>query len=507
MGAHRVVVTALVSAMICEPCGLLLEAVPASSFSSRRSDEENLCYAVVDTMASFQISVATTPGRQSKVPGRSAHTVSLTSYGRRNVLLQQSTRTGSPTKKDPFAEKELGGPPYGNGTKSVWGAIIPIWKTWSHNMQGKLNDDVFPERKKVRKELTVFRAPADEWFILACTVAALIILDGLVLRCLPQTSVTSVVMLIFHLCAAIGYNAYFFARYGDQAAFDWCSGYVLEWLLSIDNIFVFHLIFRFYQVPHGLHRYALLIGLVGAVTFRLALFSSIGYLVRLVVWVRIVFGLLLIYSGAMAAWQGEAVDDDVSQTYAVRCLRTWFGSRLKETYDDTGSFFVRDNGVLKMTLLVYVIAVLEVTDLVFAVDSVSAKVAQIHDQYIAFSSTAIAMLGLRAMFFIVNDMVEYFEMLKYGICILLIFIGVELILADFIRISSGSVCIIIVAVFVTCIVASIARKWKHSSFSSPSPPSSAKEARPGGEGPANDKTDTKGGRAATAPPAMVPPAL
>merc|ERR1719161_123760 len=111
-----------------------------------------------------------------------------------------------------------------------------------------------------------------------------------------------------------------------------------------------------------------------------------------------------------------------------------------------------------MTLLVMVIACLEFTDTVFALDSVSAKVAQIPDQYLAFSSSVLAMFGLRAMFFIIKDLVEMFDLLKYGLCLILIFIGCELMFARWIKLSSATVCIMIVGVFVVCIIASRARQ-------------------------------------------------
>merc|ERR1719161_2600875 len=111
-----------------------------------------------------------------------------------------------------------------------------------------------------------------------------------------------------------------------------------------------------------------------------------------------------------------------------------------------------------MTLLVMVIACLEFTDTVFALDSVSAKVAQIPDQYLAFSSSVLAMYGLRAMFFIIKDLVDMFDLLKYGLCLILVFIGVELMFARYIRLSSATVCILISAVFLICIIASRAHE-------------------------------------------------
>merc|ERR1719326_1294513 len=106
------------------------------------------------------------------------------------------------------------------------------------------------------------------------------------------------------------------------------------------------------------------------------------------------------------------------------------------------------------TLLVFVVGMCEISDIVFAVDSVSAKVAQIPDQYVAYSSSVLALFGLRAMFFIIKDLVEYFELLKFGLCFILVFIGCELLLSNWITLHPGTVCIVIVSVFMLCICAS-----------------------------------------------------
>merc|ERR1740121_2736560 len=121
---------------------------------------------------------------------------------------------------------------------------------------------------------------------------------------------------------------------------------------------------------------------------------------------------------------------------------------------------VWSKGHWQVTLLVVVIACLEVTDVLFALDSVSAKVAQIPDQYLAFSSTVLAMFGLRSMFFIIKDLVDMFEMLKYGLCVILVFIGLNLMLGQFVHLHAPIIFCMIFAVFTICIVASTALKAK-----------------------------------------------
>ena len=129
------------------------------------------------------------------------------------------------------------------------------------------------------------------------------------------------------------------------------------------------------------------------------------------------------------------------------------GTRLQNEYDADGRMLVwsKDTGRWQVALSVVVIACLEFTGALFALDSVSANVAQIPDQYLAFSSSVLAVYGLCAMFFIVEDLVELFDMLKYGLCVILVFIGLELMLGKVIHLESSAICCLICAVFVICI--------------------------------------------------------
>jgi len=234
----------------------------------------------------------------------------------------------------------------------------------------------------------------------------------------------------------------------------------LEWLLSLDNLFVFHLIFRTYNTPRELLHKALFIGIVGAVVFRMVFFMALTGLLRLFKWVRFFFGILLIYSGIQAA-RGDDEEEDVSNTIAVRMLKRCLGSHLMEGYDtQEHCLFVRgEDGRLKATLLVVVVFCLEMTDIFFAVDSVSAKVAQIPHFYISYSSSVIAIFGLRAMFFLVQDMVDSFDLMKYGLCFILVFIGIELMIADWVQLPAHVVCVVIVSVFLVAAAGSVAQQY------------------------------------------------
>lgn len=265
-------------------------------------------------------------------------------------------------------------------------------------------------------------------------------------------------VLVVWICVAALYNGMVFIQKGTDAGMQWCTGYVLEWLLSMDNLFVFHLIFQAYSTPGPLLQKALFIGIMGAVVLRMAFFAVVSELMDMFHWVRIVFALLLIYSGVQAAREEDDGDDGVADNFVVRLFRQVFGTRIQSEYNMEGRMFVQTSGRWEMTLLVPVVVCLMITDVLFALDSVSAKVAQIPNFYIAYSSSVLALFGMRSMFFIIQNLVEIFELLKYGLCFILVFIGMELLIAPFVKLPASAVLVVIVAVFTVCIAGSAANQ-------------------------------------------------
>jgi len=303
-------------------------------------------------------------------------------------------------------------------------------------------------------------APHHEWLILASICAILSLIDFLLLQRLPSTFGVHCAVLAFWLCVAMVYGIALGCRTNHSTAMEWFSGYMLEWILSMDNLFVFHLVLDAFRTPAKQVHKAVFVGIIGAVLIRMVFFMVVSTLLRVFHWIRFPFGLLLLWSGVEAAKGGDD-DVNVEDTRLVRSLKWVLGSRLHEGYDEHGirAFMRGADGKRQATLLFLVIASLECTDVLFAMDSVSAKVAQIPNQYLAFSSTVLAMYGLRAMFFIVKDLVAMFELLQYGLCVILVFIGIELMLADYINMSSTTVCVLIASVFAVCISGSMALRF------------------------------------------------
>jgi len=312
--------------------------------------------------------------------------------------------------------------------------------------------------------IQMWATPQREWLTLFAIVFTLMCLDAAVSRKLASGFKTHLAMLVGWILCGLGYNVFYAMRYGVSDGMDWLIGYALEWMLSLDNLFAFQFILRTYRAPSAIQGKALLYGVLGSMVTRLMLFSVIGSMMRSIHYIQFVFGFILIYAGIQAV-RDDDDGKDCSEVLFVRLLKKGLGSRLRDSYDlENHRLFVWDpaDGRLCATLLVPLIFCVIVSDVIFAVDSVSAKVAQIPNQYIAYSSSVLALLGLRAMFFVIDDLVKYFELLKYGVCAILIFIGTELMIAGKFQLPDWVVLMVIISVLNVCVVASVFQKimWR-----------------------------------------------
>lgn len=233
------------------------------------------------------------------------------------------------------------------------------------------------------------------------------------------------------LAVAFGITIYLgwvgsYATPADQhrAGSEFFLGYLLEIALSVDNVFVFALVFRYFRVPAKLQPRVLFWGILGALIMRAALIVAGIALVERFQWVLYLFALLLIYGGV------KMMRDDKDETDPGKTLPVMFFSRLMpitETYRGN-SFFVRDNGILMATPLCLVLIAIETSDLIFAIDSVPAVLGVTRDFFIVFTSNVFAILGLRALYFALAGIMGLFRFLHYGLSAVLIFIGVKMLL-------------------------------------------------------------------------------
>ena len=220
------------------------------------------------------------------------------------------------------------------------------------------------------------------------------------------------------------------AQIAEQKSLEFLSGYLIEKALSVDNVFVFLLIFTAFQVKAEYQRRVLIYGVLGAIVMRAIMILAGAWVVKEFSWVLYLFGAFLLYTGVKML---KAVDDepDVKNNPVLRFARR----HLPVSEGDHGEkFFVWQNGKRYVTPLLLVLILIEVTDLVFAVDSIPAIFAITSDPFIVFTSNMFAILGLRALYFLLAEIADRFNLLKYGLALVLCFIGLKMLLLPWIHI-------------------------------------------------------------------------
>mmetsp|Transcript_1000 Transcript_1000/g.2789 ORF Transcript_1000/g.2789 Transcript_1000/m.2789 type:complete len:409 (-) Transcript_1000:83-1309(-) len=297
-----------------------------------------------------------------------------------------------------------------------------------------------------------------DWGVLASYVTLLCMIDGFVFQQMAMTWRTKVMVILFWVASGLLFVLYMWLAHGPAEAAYWLNGYYLEYMLSVDNLLAYRVIFSSFLTPSVLVHKALSVGICSVALFRLLLFLSIGPAFQEIRWVHNALAVVLIASGGMSvastADEGEALD--TQSMWTLHCLRKCFGARLWEGYDvEQHRVMVVRDGQTCASLLLVVIAVIEGADVLFAFDSVSAKVSVIPNVFIAYSSTILACLGLRSLYFILNDMAEHFIFLKYGVGFSLIFIGVELLASDWYPIPDWCVCAVTAAALAATIPVSL----------------------------------------------------
>lgn len=237
---------------------------------------------------------------------------------------------------------------------------------------------------------------------------------------------------------------------GPQHALAFYTGYVLEYSLSIDNMFVFILIFSYFAIPHDLQPKALLWGILGAVILRF-IFIFVGVqLISLFSWTIYVFGMLLIFTATKMLLQKEDDEFDPSNSLPLKILRKFMP--LKTDYHGE-NFFIKDADKWFATPLFAAVLVIEMSDLIFAVDSIPAVLSITQDTFLVYSSNIFAIIGLRSLYFLLSGMAGKFPYLKYGISVILFFVGVKMLLSHYIKIPILASLGMIVGLLVLSIIA------------------------------------------------------
>jgi tellurite resistance protein TerC len=295
------------------------------------------------------------------------------------------------------------------------------------------------------------------WIVFNLFVVAMLVLDlGVFHRRAHQVKFReAIAWTAMWVTLAAGFAVLVFFWHGRTATLEFVTGYVIELSLSVDNLFVFLLIFRYFRVSPGSQHKVLFWGILGALVMR-GVFILLGVsLIRRFEWIIYAFGALLLYSGIKLFRQQETAIHP-EKNPVLRAFRRL----VPVTHDyEGGKFFVRRGGLYATPLLV-VLLVVETTDLLFAVDSIPAILAITLDAFIVYTSNVFAILGLRSMYFALAGMMEMFHYLHYGLSIVLMFVGVKMLISHYYQIPTVIALGVVAGVLLISVLASIVHPEK-----------------------------------------------
>ena len=244
--------------------------------------------------------------------------------------------------------------------------------------------------------------------------------------------------------------------YGRQSGLEFFTGYVIEKALSVDNLFVFLVVFRVFAVKEEYQQRVLGYGILGALLMRGAMIAAGAALIERFNWIMYVFGAFIIYAGLHMLFAGEA-ESHPEQNFLVR----YFSRHLRLTKEYRGEkFFSRENGQLFATPLFLVLLIVEITDVTFAVDSIPAIFGITRDTFIVYTSNVFAILGLRALYFLLAGVLDKLDYLKVGLALVLVFVGAKMIVEPWLHISVGVSLAIVLGMLMVAVLASLLRKKK-----------------------------------------------
>jgi len=269
---------------------------------------------------------------------------------------------------------------------------------------------------------------------------------------IKEASIWSAVWILL----AMIFNLGIYSVWGQDKSLEFLTGYVVEKSLSVDNLFVFLMIFRYFATPAVYQHRILFWGIIGALFMRAIFIVTGAALLENFHWMIYVFGAFLIVTGIKMLLQGEEKLEP-NKNPAVRLFRRW----IPITNEYQGQhFFVRKAGKIHATLLMLVLVVVETTDVIFAVDSIPAIFAITRDPFIVYTSNVFAILGLRALYFMLAGVMEMFVYLKVGLSFVLCFVGAKMLIVDIYKIPIGVSLGVIGGILILSVAVSLLVQWK-----------------------------------------------
>ena len=256
---------------------------------------------------------------------------------------------------------------------------------------------------------------------------------------------------LFWIVLALGFNVVIYFWKGQDSALEFLTGYLIEKSLSVDNLFVFILIFNYFKVPLKYQHNLLFWGVLGALVLR-AIFILVGVaLIAKFHFIIYILGAFLVYTGIKMAF---TKDQDVDPEHNP--LVNWVSKHVRITKTAVGGkFFVKQNGKLFATPLFLVLVMIESTDVVFAADSIPAILAISKDPFIVYTSNVFALLGLRALYFALAGIMQLFHYLHYGLSLILTFIGVKLLISDIYHLDMRIALLVVGGILAVSVIASL----------------------------------------------------
>ena len=237
----------------------------------------------------------------------------------------------------------------------------------------------------------------------------------------------------------------------NEVSMQFITGYLVEKSLSVDNIFVFLMIFSYFAIPAEFQKRALIIGIVGAIVLRAILILIGAWLIAQFHWVLYLFGAFLVFTG-IKMWVAAGKEPDIAENPVLKFLQ----KRMKITSQFDGEkLSTMINGVKHYTPLLVVLILIGTTDVIFAVDSIPAIFAITEDPFIVLTANIFAILGLRALYFLLADLANLFHLLAYGLALVLVFIGCKMLLLDVYKINIGVALAVTAGIIATSMIASL----------------------------------------------------
>jgi len=320
---------------------------------------------------------------------------------------------------------------------------------WYDLIWARRHRKAFEENVSMWKSVAFF-----DWSLLLLALAAFFMIYRL-LRDWPTQRLFHGAALLIWVALAVLYNGMIYVRLGGDPAVHWLIGYVLEFIFSIENLFVYHIIVKAFRMPRWITQQLLFIVVVFQLAFQFVFYMGLGPWLRSLHVLPYILGVWLIYVGCQAMLEEESADFDIMKTRFVSCIQLLLGDRLVTDHDDTGRIFTRKDGKLCLCPPGLLLLCLLVADFLLEVDVTVTKIEGFPSRYLCFSSSAVATFALPELFFIARDLFHHFFALKYGISFVLIFVGAQALLQKLFTLTALTSLGVIIGVMIMSILVSI----------------------------------------------------